>query len=206
MSDSFKKIIKIAAIIFISAAVGIMIGQFFFNYEMRYMFAREYCGDVNGIEIYAAGKIDRENFVKHLEMLAKAPEKLTECCDKMYFTGNGLDIPESDAGLGNALGLTQDRTIFISTESFSSYVVLHELFHAFDNANDRLSETYEFLKLYKEKSRIMPVFTANSDDYAAEFFAQVGAMYLLMPYELSISAPDIYDYYDKKLGFGEAAQ
>lgn len=204
MSDSFKKIIGIGAIILVSALVGILLGQLFCNYEMRYMFAREYCGDVNGIEIYAAGEIDRDNFVKHLEMLVDAPEKLTECCDKIYFTGSSLGVPASDSGLGNALGLTQDRTIYISTESFSSYVVYHELFHAFDNANDRLSDTTEFVKLYAENDRIMPVFAAHSDEYAAEFFAQVGAMYLLMPFELSVSAPELYDYYDSTLGFGKA--
>ena len=205
MSDTFKKVIGIGAIVFLSALIGILLGQFFGNYETRYMFAREYCGDVNGIEIYAAGEIDRDNFVKHLEMLVKAPEKLTNCCEKMYFTGSGLDIPTSDSGLGSALGLTQDRTIYISTQSFSSYVVYHELFHAFDNQNDRLSETAEFTKLYAENERIMPVFAAHSEEYAAEFFAQVGAMYLLMPFELSVAAPDLYDYYDSTLGFGTDA-
>ena len=202
MSDSFKKIIGIGAIIFISALIGILLGQFFCNYEMRYMFGREYCGDVSGIEIYAAGEVDRDNFRKHLEMLVKAPGKLTECCDRIYFTGNGLDIPGSDSGLGSALGMTQDRTIYISTESYSSYVVFHELFHAYDNTHERLSESAEFIRLYAENDRVMPVFAARSEDYASEFFAQVGAMYLLMPFELSVSAPDLFEYYDSTLGFG----
>jgi hypothetical protein len=202
MSDSFKKIIRLGVIIFLSAAIGIILGQFVSNYELRFMFSREYCGEIGGIDLYAAGNVDRGNFVQHLEMLVKAPEELTECCDRIYFTGVGIEIPSGDSGLGNALGLTQDRTIYISTESFSSYVVFHELFHAYDNAHGTLSGTAEFLKLYSENSRIMPVFAAHSSAYPAEFFAQVGAMYLLMPTELSVAAPDVFDYYDKTLSFG----
>ena len=197
MSDTFKKMIRLAVIIFLSAAIGILLGQFVSNYELRFMLAREYCGEVGGIELYAAGNIDRGNFVKHLEMLVKAPAELTDCCDKMYFTGVDVEIPAGDSGLGNALGLTQDRTIYISTASFSSYVVFHELFHAYDNAHGSLSETSEFMNLYHDNSRIMPVFAANSSAYPSEFFAQVGAMYLLMPYELSVAAPDVFDYYEK---------
>ncbi|MBO6230336.1 MAG: hypothetical protein J6O50_07195 [Ruminiclostridium sp.] len=199
MSESFRKMIRLAVIIFLSATVGILLGQFVSNYEMRFMLSREYCGDVSGIEIYAVGNVDRENFVKHLEMLVDAPEQLTECCDRMYFTGTDLEIPAHDSGLGDALGLTQDRMICISTRSFSTYVVFHELFHAYDNVHGTLSETAEFLQLYSENERAVPVFASHRSAYAAEFFAQAGALYLLMPMELSFSAPGLYEYYNNML-------
>lgn len=199
-----KRALKFAAVVIAAVAIGIFFGHLVSNYEMRFMLSRKYQGTYKGIEIYTSGLLDEQNFISHAEMLGSAPDKLTECCDRLYFTGTDLDLPGSDAGFGSALGLTQDRTVYISTQSFSSYVVYHELFHAYDNTHgDPLSSSREFMQLYADNHRVIPVFAADSSAYAAEFFAQAGAMYLLMPDELQIAAPDLYEYYDVTLGFGE---
>ena len=199
-----KQAVKFAAVVIAAAVIGILIGHLVSNYEMRFMLSRKYQGTYKGIEVYTSGLLDEQNFRAHAQMLGTAPDKLTECCDRLYFTGTDLELPGYDAGLGSALGLTQNRTVYISTESFSSYVVYHELFHAYDNTHGSpLSSSDEFMKLYASNRRVIPVFAADSSAYLSEFFAQAGAMYLLMPAELKYSAPDLYDYYDETLGFGE---
>lgn len=196
MSETAGKVIRIAVLVIVSAAVGILLGQLVSNYELRFMMSREYLGEVNGVEIYSAGKVNEDNLELHRQMLMKAPEKLTECCDRIYFTGSDLELPASDS----ALGLTQNRTIFVSTESFSSYVVFHELFHAYDNAHGELSAKPEFGDLYELEKGAFPVFARYSSAYPSEFFAQAGALYLIMPTELSIAAPEVYEYFDDALG------
>lgn len=199
-----KRAVKFAVIVIAAALIGVFFGQLVSNYEMRFMLSRKYQGSYKGIEIYTSGLLDEENFLAHIQMLGSAPDRLVECCDRLYFTGTDLELPGNDAGLGSALGLTQNRTVYISTESFSSYVVYHELFHAYDNTHGSpLSSSDEFVKLYAANRRIIPVFATDSSAYTAEFFAQAGAMYLLMPSELKISAPDLYDYYNDTLGFGK---
>ena len=199
-----KRAAKFAAVIAAAVTIGVLLGHLVSNYEMRFMLSRKYHGTYKGIEVYSSGTLDEQNFRSHAEMLGKAPDKLTECCDRMYFTGSDLDLPGNDAGLGAALGLTQNRTVYISTQSYSSYVVFHELFHAYDNTHGNpLSSSEEFMKLYAANRRVIPVFAADSAAYSAEFFAQAGALYLLMPDELEIAAPDLFKYYDVTLGFGD---
>lgn len=199
-----KRAAKFGAVVAVAVIIGVFLGHLVSNYEMRFMMSRKYHGTYKGIEVYSSGLLDDENFILHAEMLGKAPDKLIECCDRMYFTGSDLDLPGNDTGLGSALGLTQNRTVYISTQSYSSYVVFHELFHAYDNTHgDPLSSSEEFMKLYAANRHVIPVFASDSSAYPAEFFAQAGAMYLLMPDELQIAAPDLYNYYDVTLGFGE---
>ena len=194
MSSSVKTVLRLG--------VGIILGQLVSSYELRYMLSREYYGEINGIEVYRTGDVNEDNLALHTEMLKNAPEQLTECCDRIYFTGTDLELPIHDAGLGNALGLTQGGTVYISTASFSSYVVYHELFHAFDNARGIISSSDEFTRLYEENKRFLPVYASNDGAYESEFFAQAGALYLIMPRELSVAAPGLYKYYDETLGFG----
>ena len=204
MSETVKKGLRLIAIIVVSAAIGILLGQLVTNYELKFMMSREYLGEYCGIEVYRTGDVNEENLERHFEMLAKAPEQLAECCDRLYFTGSELELPAYDGGLGDALGLTQNRTVYISTESFSSYVVFHELFHAYDNAHGELSaNSPEFESAYYANKRVIPVFASHSSAYASEFFAQAGAMYLLIPQELSVAAPETYEYFNTVLGFGE---
>ena len=199
-----KRAFKFAAVIIAAVVIGVFLGHLVSNYEMRFMLSRKYQGTYKGIEIYTSGLLDEQNFRSHAEMLGNAPDKLTECCERMYFTGTDLDLPGTDDGLGSALGLTQDKTIYISTQSFSSYVVFHELFHAYDNTHGSpLSSSPEFLRLYAANRRVITVFASDSSAYTAEFFAQAGAMYLLMPDELHMAAPDLYKYYDETLGVGK---
>ncbi|MBP5606548.1 MAG: hypothetical protein J6X60_13580 [Ruminiclostridium sp.] len=144
--------------------------------------------------------MNEENLGLHASMIEKAPEMLTNCCDKIYFTGTDLELPAQDS----ALGLTQGRTLFISTESFSTYVIYHELFHAYDNSNGEPSaNSLEFINAYEANKQVIPVFAQYSSSFRSEFFAQAGAMYLIMPFELSIAAPETYRYYDEVLGLGK---
>lgn len=189
--------IKYIFVIAVALAAGIFLGRFITNYETRYLLDREYCGSYRGIDVYKCGEINAENFIGHAYMLEQAPDVIVECCTDMYFIGGELSIPASG---GVALGLTQDSTVYISTDSFDADVIYHELFHTYDNANDDISESEEFLDIfYREQSGVY-VEVVDSNDYAAEFFAAAGAQYLLEPETLKLAAPKTYEYFDKLLG------
>lgn len=200
MSDTLKKVLKLSALIIVSAFIGVMLGQFMSNYEMRFSFSRRYIGNYRGIDIYETGDINEENMRMHLQMLSDAPEELAECTDRLYFIGTDVALPVNDEELGDVLGLTQGSTVYISTSSFSAYVVFHELFHAYDSAHGDISEnSREFREIYANAGHTVPVFAAYSSDYPAEFFAQAGAMCLVMPFEMSRAAPSVYEYYSELL-------
>ena len=198
MNENVEKVIKLSVVILVSALIGVLLGQLVSNYELRYMFSREYCGEYKNVEIYKTKNADEGIMSEHKEMLALAPDKLLEGCERIYFTGSDIEVPVFDEGLGDALGLTIGRTIYISTKNFGSYVLLHELFHAYDNANGDISENSPaFLRAYRANKRAIPVYASHSDDYPAEYFAQAGAMYLLIPQELSVAAPETYEYFSE---------
>lgn len=191
------KFIKYVVIIVAAVTIGIFLGKFITNYETRYLLNREYCGKYRGIEVYKSGTINADNFIGHAHLLEAAPDVLVECCDVMYFTGDDLNVPSVGGSFGKALGLTQDGTIYISTSSFNIDVIYHELFHAYDNKHDKISESFEFLRIVdKERDKVF-VELHDEDMYAAEFFAAAGAQYLLEPEILKNAAPETYDFIDK---------
>ncbi len=198
-----KNIRYVKYIVILAAAVigGILLGRFFSSYDTQYLLSREYCGDFRGIAIYKCGEINRENFVGHAYMLDSAPDVLVESCTKMYFTGGSLTVPVS--GNVNALGITQDTTVYISTDTFNADVVYHELFHAFDNANGKLTETDEFLRIYYKEMDKVYVEVVDDSTRPEEFFAAAGAQYLLEPDILKAAAPETYDYIDRLIGYYE---
>ncbi|MBP3855517.1 MAG: hypothetical protein IK990_07910 [Ruminiclostridium sp.] len=205
MNENAGKAIRLIVIIAVSATIGIILGHLVSNYELRFMISREYRGEVNGVEIYCAGDVNEDNLALHELMLERAPSKLAECCERIYFTGEDPGLPAADAGIGTALGLTQDRTVYISTQDFSTYVVFHELFHAYDNANGEISSnSVPFIRAYNANRGSIPVFASHTSAYPSEFFAQAGAMYLLIPDKLEISAPETYKFFSETLGFGES--
>ena len=202
--DDRKKVykaIRLAVIILVSAIIGIILGHFVSNYEMRFMLDRKFCGTYRGIEVYKVGQIDVDNFKDHAYMLSLAPDELAEACERMYFTGTDLEIPSNDSGINAALGLTQNRTVYISTRTFGADVLFHELFHAYDNYKGMLSQNdLDFISAFNEERR--RIFTAVVDptQESAEFFAQCGAVYLLSPNELETKAPKTYYYFNRLLG------
>ena len=196
MSNSRLRYVKYAVIIALAVIVGIFLGRFITSYETQYLLSRKFCGTYRGIDVYKCGKINDEYFIAHAYMLEAAPDVLVECCTDMYFTGGDLSVPIIGNSKGRALGLTQDSTIYITTDSFDADVIFHELFHAYDNAHGKLSESYEFLQIFeKEKDRVV-VEVLDESAYSEEFFAAAGASYLLEPLVLKAAAPETYEYID----------
>lgn len=195
-----KRGVKIGIVIFISAVIGIILGHIVSTYELRFLLSREYCGTFRGIDIYKSGDIDTDNFAKHAQMLDMAPDALVECCDRMYFTGTDLGIPATDAGYSSALGLTQGKTIFISTLSFGEDVVFHELFHAYDNTHDLPSEHSQvFLDAFNEEAGKISFVVGDEAALRSEYYATAGAIYIVMPDKMKILIPKTYAYFDNLL-------
>lgn len=199
--DVLKKVVKYAVMIAVSAAIGIFFGHLISNYEMRFMASRTFYGEYKGIEIYTVGEVNEKIMSNYLYMLSCAPEELTECCDRLYFTGSDLEIPANDAGVDSALGLTQGRTIYISTEWFGMEVMFHELFHAYDNVNGELSAKEEFRDIYWSERGKIYVAAEYEEMYPSEFFAQGGAFYLLARDKLKEEAPLTYAYFNRLFRF-----
>lgn len=193
----FIRFVKYAVVIVGAVVIGILLGRFITNYETRYLLNREYCGRYRGIEVYKSGEINADNFIGHAHVLESAPDALVETCSVMYFIGEDLDIPASGGNGGKALGLTQDSTIYISTASFNIDVILHELFHAYDNANNKISSSPEFLSIVDKEGSKVFVELFDESQFSAEFFAAAGAQYLLEPKILKDAAPETYRFIDK---------
>ena len=195
--------VKYALVIVSTLIIGIFLGRFITNYETRYLLSREFCGTYRGIDVYKCGDINTENTVGYVKMLEMAPDAITEACTAMYFTGSSLALPVVGADNGSALGLTQDSVIFIATESFNVDVVYHELFHAYDNMNGKISDSYEFTRIADKERDSVVVSLVNEEAFYAEFFASAGAAYLLEPENLELSAPLTYEFIDSLVGENE---
>lgn len=204
MSEKAKDVIKRTVIVLIAALIGVCLGYLMSSYETRFMLGREYRGSYKGIELYTCGDVNDEFCYAHIKMLELAPDELLTGCDRIYFTGSGIPISANDSGYDQALGLTQNRVIFVSTESFGADVVMHELFHTYDSANGMPSgNSPDFQFVFgKEKDNIRIV-AGHSDLLASEFFAEAGAMYVISPFELSIRAPKTYEYFNSIFGLYE---
>lgn len=194
------RFVKYIIIIAVAVGAGIFLGRFITDYKTQYLLSREFCGSYRGIDVYRCGEINADNFVGHAYMLEQAPDVLTECCTEMYFTGGDLSVPVVGQKNGKALGLTQDSTIYISTDTFNVDVVYHELFHAYDNVNDKLSESSDFLQIYHRESDKVFFEALEEDSNYAEFFAAAGAAYLLEPEVLKAAAPLTYEYIHNLIG------
>lgn len=192
------RIVKYGIAILLAGIAGIFLGRFLTRYETRLLLNREYCGSYRGIDVYKCGELDNENAAYHLEMLGRAPETLTEGCKALYLTGGSLPIREGDGG-NEALGLTQETTVFVTTDSFYPDVLFHELFHAYDRANDTLSDSEEFRGIYERESDRIAVACMVPESARAEFFATAGAEYLLAPLTLLENAPETYRFIDEKI-------
>ena len=204
MSEKAKNGIRIVVIVLVSAAVGLVLGYLVSNQELRYMFSREYRDTVKGIEIYTCGTINEENYLAHKSMLAYAPEELAECCGKIYFTGSELPIPANDTGFGQALGITQGNTVYVSTLTYGADVVLHEMFHAYDHEHGMPSSNDgDFIVAFGEESERIRIAAASESLLASEFYAESGAMYIISPFELRIRAPKTYSYFNGIFGMYE---
>lgn len=191
-----------AATVIAAAGVGILLGQLASDYELRFLLNREYCGTYRGIEVYKSGEINDENVLGHIYMLEAAPLELTDCCKSLYFIGSELPIPKNETGHTQALGLTQGDKIYISTESYSADVILHELFHAYDNRYGNSSDK-NFMSVYEREQTKLYIAGGYSDQRPSEYFATAGALYLLSPEELLLLAPETYTYFCINVQFEE---
>lgn len=192
--------VKWILIIIAAVIVGIFVGQFITSYETQFLFSREYCGSYKGIDVYKCGEINGENAAGHLWLLEDVPDALTETCSAIYLTGGSLTVPRIGTESGKALGLTQNTTIYISTDSFNIDVLYHELFHAYDNANGKLSESGEFAAIAQDEGAMFYLEGYEETAHPAEIFASAGAMYLLEPEHLEIRAPKLYAYIKERIG------
>lgn len=192
--------VKWILIILAAVLVGIFLGQFITSYETQFLFSREYCGSYKGIEVYRCGEINGVNAAGHLRLLETVPDELAETCSAIYLTGGSLSVPLIGSEGGKALGLTQNTTIYISTDSFNVDVLYHELFHAYDNANGKLSESGEFMKIAEKEGKAFYLEGYESSAQPAEIFASAGAMYLLEPEHLEFIAPGLYAYIQERIG------
>ena len=186
--------VKWSLIIAVAVTIGIFLGQFITSYETQYLFNREYCGSYKGIDVYKCGEINGEYAAAHLRLLSSVPDALTDTCSAIYLTGGSLTVPVIGKENAKALGLTQNTTIYISTDSFNVDVLYHELFHAYDNANGKLSESKEFAAIAEEEGGFFAVDSYDENSRNAEIFASAGAMYMLEPEHLQFVAPRLYDY------------
>lgn len=184
--------VKYGIAILFAGILGILLGRFLTRYETRFFLNREYCGNYRGIEVYKSGEIDGENAACHLQMLERAPAALTDGCTALYLTRGALPVPD-------ALGLTQDTTVFITTDSFYPDVLLHELFHAYDRANGALSDSAGFRAVYGREREAVAVACLVPESDRAEFFATAGAQYLLSPLDLRENAPETFAFFDERL-------
>lgn len=201
--ESVKRGIRGGLIIAAACALGILLGTMMTDYELRYLMTREFCGTYRGIDVYKCGELDDENFLGHIFMLEKAPDVLAESCDALYFTGESLSVPEVGQN-GTALGLTQNTTIYITTESFYPDVLYHELFHAFDNSNGKISDSDEFGEIYDREGDCVADTGGENGSRTAEFFAAAGAEYLLTPETLRKKAPETFEFIDNLIdAYGE---
>ncbi len=192
--------VKWILIILAAVLVGIFLGQFITSYETQFLLSREYCGSYKGIEVYRCGEINGVNAAGHLRLLETVPDELAETCSAIYLTGGSLSVPLIGSEGGKALGLTQNTTIYISTDSFNVDVLYHELFHAYDNANGKLSESGEFMKIAEKEGKAFYLEGYESSAQPAEIFASAGAMYLLEPEHLEFIAPGLYAYIQERIG------
>ncbi len=192
--------VKWILIILAAVIVGIFLGQFITSYETQFLFSREYCGSYKGIEVYRCGEINGVNATGHLRLLETVPDELAETCSAIYLTGGSLSVPLIGSEDGKALGLTQNTTVYISTDSFNVDVLYHELFHAYDNANGKLSESAEFMKIAEKEGKAFYLEGYESSAQPAEVFASAGAMYLLEPEHLEFIAPGLYAYIQERIG------
>lgn len=189
--------VKYGIAVFLAGILGILLGRFITRYETRFFLSREYCGSYRGIEVYKCGEVDAENAAYHLQMLDTVPRPLTDSCTALYLTCGPLPVPEG--GETEALGLTQETTVFVTTDSFFPDVLLHELFHAYDRANAALSDSAEFRVVYDRERKGLLVACLVPESDRAEFFATAGAQYLLNPLMLSEAAPETFAYFDERL-------
>lgn len=186
--------VKWSLIIAAAVTIGIFLGQFITSYETQYLFNREYCGSYKGIDVYKCGEINGEYAAAHLRLLSSVPDALADTCSAIYLTGGSLTVPVIGKENAKALGLTQNTTIYISTDSFNVDVLYHELFHAYDNANGKLSDSKEFASIAEEEGGFFAVDSYDENARNAEIFASAGAMYMLEPEHLQVVAPRLYDY------------
>ncbi len=204
MNEKVIGFIRRTVIVLIAAAIGVCLGYMVSSYETRFMLGREYQGSYKGVELYTCGDVRQEFYSAHVQMLDYAPEELLAGCDRIYFTGEGISIPLNDSGYSQALGLTQNRVVFISTETFGADVVMHELFHTYDSANGMLSaNSSAFLQAFDKEQGNIRIAAGHSSMLASEFFAEAGAMYIISPFELSLRAPETYDYFNAMLALYE---
>ncbi len=194
------RILTGAAVLVAVAAIGIFLGKLVSSYELRFFLNREFCGEYRGIEVYKSGAIDKENCVSFIYTLEAIPEELTECCDTLYFTAEDLSLPIYD-GRNKALGLTQDSTIYISTEYFSEEVIIHEFFHAYDNFHGLLSETDSFRSAYEAEKALFDIESPVPEAHLSEYFATLGSFYIISPVEMMTYAPETYRFFNDRLGY-----
>lgn len=134
--------------------------------------------EYDNIKIFSYEGFDKVNAQSYLEDLAALPKKLTDNCENIYFTDENLNEKFSLEIETQIVALSFGRDIYISTDYHGTEVLVHELYHVYDYANDWISDTDEFkelYELYKDEHEVSPGNVQN----CYEFFASYGENFYL---------------------------
>lgn len=136
--------------------------------------------EYGNIKVYLHENNDEDIAELYLEDLETLPDRLTENCENIYFTDENLTkkFGLEDEIQSEIVAISSGRDIYISTKYHGKEVLVHELWHVFDYANDWISDTDEFVNLYemyKDEYEVSPGNVQNR----YEFFASYGETFYL---------------------------
>ena len=150
------------------------------------------------ITIQANNSLSVYSYQECLKNYREMPEYLTKYCtgiilmdeeglNEQYYSNKRTENDDSIV----AYALTPQNEIYLS--DITAETIAHELWHLYDYAHNRISNSEECKKLYEEyKSDLTPYAAKNP----TEFFAEAGVWYLKMPEEMQGKCPKLYTYFD----------
>lgn len=154
--------------------------------------------DMPPITIQANDSLSVYSYQECLENYREMPEYLSKYCtgiilmdekslNEQFYSNKRTKNDDSIV----AYAQTPSNEIYLSDTTVDT--IAHELWHLYDYAHDRVSNSEECKKLYEEyKSDVTPYAKKNT----TEFFAEAGVWYLKMPEEMQGKCPKLYTYFD----------
>lgn len=140
---------------------------------------------------------NQDNYEKYLSDSEKAIELFGDFNQTYVFCSTDLNDRFDFNFDANVLGVTLGKKIYIDTNFYNKNVVLHETLHAYDFYRGRISESKEFLEIYKKNSDKVSVTEGNNEN-TYEFFASCGEMYFNSPQKLKLNCIDAYIFFNNE--------
>lgn len=148
------------------------------------------------IDIYIKENyINDTNYELYMNDLITIPESLLKNCDKIIFTNENLNQKFSDYVEDidkKIVAISYGKDIYIYTGYFEKDVLIHEMYHVFDYANDWISNTQEFTQLYEMYGNDYEVSPGNVENQY-EFFATYGEKFTLQ--NDTLERTDLYVFF-----------